>query len=96
VAPEVPAGPVVPVEPGLLELAAMDVLARANRLGSFEGALFLRLAREADQSTGEKISRLIPGMLKAKELALAGWKEPSNDIVDRLAQQRALKAEAAS
>lgn len=75
-----------------LELAAFAELQLAGRVDTFEGALWLRLAREADQAPGSSVARLIPGLLKAKDTALAGWKRPTRDRVDQLAEARARKA----
>ena len=67
----------------------------ASRVDTFEGALWLRLAAEADRAEGAKVATLVTALLKAREQALAGWKPPRNDRVDQLAAARARKAASA-
>lgn len=83
--------------PGTLELAALGELRLAGRVDTYEGVLWLRLSRDADQASGDKVARLIPSLLKAKDLALKGWKRPRpDDPVDELAARVARKAAEAS
>lgn len=77
---------------GDLERAAVAALTLAGRLESFEGQLWLRLAREADAAPGPKVAALVGGLLKAKGEALAGWRPPRNDRIDELTRARERKA----
>jgi len=94
---ERPEAPPVPLHqgPGPLEVAAQAALTAAGRTDTFAGALWLRLAREADQAPGPKVAVLVTAVLKARTEALEGWKPPRADAVDELARARTRKAESA-
>ena len=76
-------------EPGPIEAAAVAELEAVGRLGSVEGQLVVRLAREADRASvsGTQLSAVADRLLKAKEAALAGV-APPGDLVDELMERR--------
>ena len=92
--PDVAPTPIVRLGPGPLEVAAGAELAVMGRSDTFEGLLWLRMAREADAAEGAQVGKLVGALLRAKALAVAGWEAPRNDRIDELA--RALAAKAAS